>query len=450
MRRFGCAAYVHTKCAKTSPRAVKGFFVGYPQGTKGFRVWLPKEEICTISRNVVFHEEEVFKEASKNSGTLKIQSVLSDVDKGKSIQECTKKKETFSENLVQGPSRSLHDSEASTSVTPESSVSGGAVSVSEDELADQREETEKEDLDHYVLARDRKRRETKLPSKYDDFDVVAYALSAASDIENDEPKSYQEAMRSKERIQWGLANDEEMDSLNKNKTWDIVEKPVKKRVIGCKWVYKKKPGIPGVEDFRFKSRLVAKGYSQVKGIDYNEVFAPLVKHVSIRLILSLVVKEDLHLEQLDVKTAFLNGTLEEEIYMEQPESYEVKGKDMVCLLKKPLYGLKQALRQWNKRFDSFMKQQGFRQSPYDQCVYISGTRVSERIYLLLYVDDMLVVSKTMEVIKDLKARLSSEFEMKDLGAATRILGMDIFRDRKAGTLKLSQGKYLERYSQPSI
>lgn len=122
----------------------------------------------------------------------------------------------------------------------------------------------------------------------------------------------------------------------------------KKRVIGCKWVYKKKPGIPGVEDPRFKSRLVAKGYSQVEGVDYNEVFAPVVKHVSIRLILSLVVKEYLHLMQLDMKTAFLNGTLEEEIYMEQPEGYEVKGKDMVCLLKKSFYGLKQSPRQCNK------------------------------------------------------------------------------------------------------
>ena len=165
------------------------------------------------------------------------------------------------------------------------------MSDSEVESADQEEETE-EDLDHYILARDRKRREIKLPSKYDDFDVEAYALYVANDIETDEPKSYQEAMRSKERDQWGLSSDEEMDSLDRNKTWEIVEIPAKKRVIGCKWVYKKKPGIPGVEDPRFKSKLVAKGYSHVEGIDYNEVFAPVVKHVSIRLILSLVVKED--------------------------------------------------------------------------------------------------------------------------------------------------------------
>lgn len=172
-------------------------------------------------------------------------------------------------------------------------------------------------------------------------------------------------------------------------------------MIGCKWVYKKKRGIPGVEPPRYKGRLVAKGYSQVEDIDYNEVFAPVVKHISIRIVLSLVVNEDLYLEQLDVKTAFLNGTLEEEIFMEQLEGYEAKGKeDMVCLLKKSLYGLKQSPRQWNKRFDGFMKDQGFRQSPYDQCVYVSGEDVKSMIYLLIYVDDMLLVSKSMELFRD--------------------------------------------------
>ena len=138
-----------------------------------------------------------------------------------------------------------------------------------------------------------------MPSKFDDFDVVAYALAAAQDIEIYEPRSYAEAMRTREIKEWNASNVEEMIFLEKNGTWDLVKWP------------EKKLGIPGVEDPRFKSRLVAKGYSQVEGIYYNEVFAPVVKHVSIRLILSLVVNEDLELEQLDVTTAFLNGTLDE-------------------------------------------------------------------------------------------------------------------------------------------
>ena len=131
--------------------------------------------------------------------------------------------------------------------------------------------------------------------------------------------------------------------------------------------------------------------------------------------------------------------------MEQPEGFIVKGKeDWVCLLKKSLYGLKQSPRQWNKRFDEFMKDQKFMQSSYDPCVYIRGKESSDRVYLLIYVDDMLVASKDLKGIQSLKKSLSQEFEMKDLGRASKILGMDIFRDREKGLLKLSQGKYLKQ------
>lgn len=112
--------------------------------------------------------------------------------------------------------------------------------------------------------------------------------------------------------------DDEMMSLDKNKMWFLTDLPKDKKVIGCKWIYKRKSGIPGVEEPRFKSRLVAKGYSQREGVDYQEIFSPVVKHVSIRLMLSIVVDKDLELEHLDVKTAFLHGTIEEDIYMEQP------------------------------------------------------------------------------------------------------------------------------------
>ena len=236
-----------------------------------------------------------------------------------------------------------------------------------------------------------------------------------------------------------------MSSLDKTGTWQTVEKPEKKKIIGCKWVFKFKEGIPGVEEPRFKARLVAQGFSHVEGIDYTEVFAPVVKHVSIRIMLSLVANEDFELEQLDVKTAFLNGELEEEIFMNQPEGFVEKRKERkVCLLKKALYGLKQSPRQWNKKFDEFMKTQDFRRSLYDPCVYIKGSEVSHMIYLLIYVDDMLIASKDLCKIKELKENLKNRFEMKDLGAASRILGMDIIRDRKNGWVKLCQRSYLEQ------
>jgi hypothetical protein len=145
-----------------------------------------------------------------------------------------------------------------------------------------------------------------------------------------------------------------------------------------------------------------------------------------------------------VKTAFLHGELEEEIYMDQPEGFIVPGKEnYVCKLKKYLYGLKQSPRQWYKRFDSFMLSHGFKRSKYDSCVYIKYANGSP-IYLLLYVDDMQVAAKSRKEITALKKMLSSEFDMKDLGAAKKILGMEITRDRKAGLLFLSQHSYIEK------
>ena len=150
--------------------------------------------------------------------------------------------------------------------------------------------------------------------------------------------------------------EEEMQSLKKNKTWKLTQLPKGRKAIGCKWVFAKKEGFPSKEDIRYKARLVAKGYAQKEGIDYNEVFSPVVKHSSIRILLALVVQLNLELAQLDVKTAFLNGDLKEEIYMTQPEGYKVAGnEDWVCKLSKLLYGLKQSPRQWYKRFDKFMK-----------------------------------------------------------------------------------------------
>jgi hypothetical protein len=154
---------------------------------------------------------------------------------------------------------------------------------------------------------------------------------------------------------------------------------------------------------------------------------------------------DLELEQLDVKTAFLHGDLEEHIYMYQPEGFIVQGKeDHVCLLRKSLYGLKQSPRQWYKRFDSFMVNIGYSRSEYDNCVYFRKLSDSCFIYLLLYVDDMLIAAKDKSEIHKLKVQLNGEFEMKDLGAAKKILGMEIHRNREAGKLYLLQKSYVEK------
>ena len=159
-------------------------------------------------------------------------------------------------------------------------------------------------------------------------------------------------MKSKECKEWLRAMREEIESVLKNETWILVKNPLTQKIISCKWIFKKKIEVGQTESVRFKARLVAKGFTQEEGVDFNEVFSHVVKHKSIRILLALVAKYDWVLHQLDVKTAFLHGDLEETIYMRQPEGFEVAGNEgMICLLKKSLYGLKQSSRQWYIKFD---------------------------------------------------------------------------------------------------
>ncbi|GKV27145.1 hypothetical protein SLEP1_g36348 [Rubroshorea leprosula] len=210
---------------------------------------------------------------------------------------------------------------------------------------------------------------------------------------------------------------EEIESLHKNQTWKLVKPPKGQRIVGCKWVFRRKEGILGVETPRFKARLVVKGFTQREGIDFHEVFSPVVKHSSIRVLLAMVTLYDLELEQLDVKTSFLHGELEERIYMSQPEGFIVSGKE---------------------------DHSRFTRSNYDSYFYHKKLGDGSWVYLLLYVDDMLIAAKSMLIIDDLKKQLSGEFEMKDLGAAKKILGMEIHKDHKGGKLFLSQKKYIEK------
>src|SRR4051812_18577006 len=297
-----------------------------------------------------------------------------------------------------------------------------------------------------TIAVDRARRNTAAPKHLvEECDIVHYAFSCAEQVENNhEPSTYTKAVVSGDREKWIFAMQEEMQSHDKNGTWDIVCLPKQKKPVRCKWIFKRKEGLSPNEPPRYKARLVAKGFSQIPGVDYNDVFSPVVKHSSIRTFFGIVAMHNLELEQLDVKTAFLHGELDEEIYMEQPEGFIEPGKEaFVCKLKKSLYGLKQSPRQWYKRFDSFMMLNEFKRSDFDSCVYIKFVDGSP-IYLLLYVDDMLISAKSKKQITALKAQLSSEFDMKDLGAAKKILGMEISRDRDSGLLFLSQQNYIQK------
>ncbi|KAL2240931.1 UNVERIFIED_CONTAM: Retrovirus-related Pol polyprotein from transposon TNT 1-94 [Sesamum indicum] len=258
-------------------------------------------------------------------------------------------------------------------------------------------------LDNYQLARDRNRRQTRIPSKHRDFQT-------SLNTELREPSSVEEVLKSEK---WLNAVKEEMKSLKDNKTWILVHKPKDASIVDCKWLFKIKQENP----IKYMARLVAKGFTQKEGIDYNEIFSLVVKYTTVRIILALTAHYDWELKQMDVKTAFLHDDLDENIYMTQPFGFsDISKPDYVCLLKKSLYGLKQSPRQWNKKFDEFMLSLNFTRSNYDHCLYFKYVD-NTPIFLVLYVDDMLIASPSLQLIHTLQKDLCKAFEMKDLDLA---------------------------------
>lgn len=235
--------------------------------------------------------------------------------------------------------------------------------------------------------------------------------------------------------------EEEIKALGDNCTWELVDRPVNSNVVKCKWVYKLKRGVDGSS--RFKARLVAKGFSQKPGQDYDQTFAPVVKLSSLRVLFGLAAELDLEIVHVDITTTFLNGDLNEVIFMEQPEGFVKEGdENKVCKLKKAIYGLKQAARCWNDKIHSFLVSQQFCRSKYDPCVYI---KKSNECYIVigLHVDDFYCFSNSVEETQKLKLALGNCFKIRDLGAVKECLGMRVTRDRAQGTVKIYQEAYVK-------
>lgn len=257
-----------------------------------------------------------------------------------------------------------------------------------------------------------------------------------------EPSTYQEAISSEEASLWKLAIKEEYDSLIQNGTWVLASLPPGRTTIKNKWIFKIKAAHEGTAE-RYKARLVAKGYTQRFGIDYQETFAPVMKHSALRVIFAIVAALDLEMIQLDIKTAFLYGALNEEIYMEQPEGFIQPGKETeVCRLVKSIYGLKQAPRAWNTKFNEFLLKFGLVRSTADPFVYYRRQE-EEMTIVAIFVDDGLVCSNKKENLTNMLEHLSTIFEMRSF-LAHRFIGLDISRDRSKRQLYISQPQFIAK------
>lgn len=234
-------------------------------------------------------------------------------------------------------------------------------------------------------------------------DRYAYALLSTT-----EPTTHAEAIRRPDVSKWEQAINEEIEAHKKNSTWKIDKRPKGYKPIDCKWIFKIKQ-TPGEEN-RYKARLVARGFTQRVGIDYEETYAPVVRYESIRALLTKAASEDLEIKQFDIKTAFLHGELKENIWIKLPEGPLEENKRIVKL-EKSLYGLKQSPNCWNKRFDEFLRNYELNKSPADNCIY-TGRKNNKKIYLALYVDDGLVMSTLIKVLDKFLEELQNKFEIK--------------------------------------
>ena len=233
-------------------------------------------------------------------------------------------------------------------------------------------------------------------------------------------------MKRSDAAEWYEAASTEMNNHEHHGTWILVKAPKGINLVDGRWVLVRKRNADGSIE-RYKAWWVAKGFKQVHGIDYEEVFAPTYRMATIRLVCALAAHYGLTLYSLDVTAAFLNGNLDEDVYMKQPEGFEVGGPEYVCKLQKAIYGLKQAARQWNLKLHSVLIEMGSKQLESDRSMYVFQ-KGSTHIIIPIFIDDITIACKNQSDIHDLVAQLRKHFELRDIGPTSWLLGIAINQD----------------------
>ncbi|KAE8736044.1 hypothetical protein F3Y22_tig00000218pilonHSYRG00253 [Hibiscus syriacus] len=414
-RVFGCVCYVfvpdHLR-SKFDKKVVRCIFVGYDSQRKGWKCCDPISGRCYTSRNVVFDEASSWwsseKEVLPDSREFgdKLQQNMGEHD----VQLQTSSDESEDPNGDDVEQR-VTQNPWQTGVYQQPNEEGGP------------SETEES------IPQSQLRRSTRIRRPNPKY------ANAAIIEEATEPETFEEASKSSE---WMTAMKEEIDALQQNQTWDIVPKIKDVKPISCKWVYKIKR-CPDGSIKRYKARLVARGFSQQYGLDYDETFSPVAKLTTVRVLLALAANKDWNLWQMDVKNAFLHGELDREIYMTQPMGFQSQDHpEYVCKLRKALYGLKQAPRAWYGKIAEFLTKSGYSVTPADSSLFVKANEGKLAI-VLVYVDDLIITGDDEAEILQTKENLSVRFQMKELGQLKHFLGLEV--DRTHEGIFLCQQKY---------
>ena len=407
------------KVQKLDARSKEGIMIGYSQQSKGYKIWDPESSSLVVSRDVTFDENSV--------DSLEIPLPTSNCSASDVAVPGGEVKEEVEDNIDLEKENPVETNPDHTDITDKSSTS------SNDE--------ETENIFQDAQDAPQLRRSSRVRRQTGEWWKATGLLSQAVPS-HDVPKSFKAATTPENIGFWQPGIDREHECLIKNQTWSLVDYEPGMKILPCKYVFK-------IKETKAKVRLVALGCLQLSGIDYNETFAPVVTIVTIRLIFAIAAALDLEIEQMDVVTAFLNGDLNEDIYMAIPEGLKNSSNaNKVCKLLKSLYGLKQSPRMWYFKMHEFLLGIGFISSPNDPCLYFRHSS-SGIVLIALYVDDLLIAGSSRSEIKFIKDKLSQRFEMKDMGAAKVILGIEILRDRSNRRLFINQSEYtkniLERF-----
>ncbi|KZS13017.1 Uncharacterized protein APZ42_021944 [Daphnia magna] len=416
IRIFGSRAFVRnpTVSSKLEPHSQEGFLVGRCSTQNASRIYIPTTGKIVVSKDVkidetVLHRDHITKDLlpSKEQLQLAESNEEASMDTRETHVPITQKTPKEDEAC---PVAAIEDEIPL--VTDETLREGSNLPTDplihnevtqETELIIDQDAHDATPLAAEVLqvnSIDQPRRSTRIRARQ--IQSVAKQAVLSNDPANQdstlnptEPETYREAINCPEAEFWIEVINEEYNSLIQNNTWTLCQLPCDRKAIEGKWVLKYKPGFKTTSP-RYKARFVIKGFSQINGLDYTETYAPVAKTFSFRMIMSIAAENDLEMIQLDIKTTFLYGTLEEEIYMKHPEGFIIPGKEEeVCRLVKSLYGLKQASRVWNVKFNEFIVAFGLERSKCDPCIYYRYLRPGEPdeeiTFFILYVDDGLIV-----------------------------------------------------------
>lgn len=413
IRVFGSTAMVHVPKAnrtKWQKKSTKMILMGFGESTKGYRVFNPENGSIISSRDVIIIEK----------GNEEINIIIKSDSVGDSTEnEIRIESEINETNLPQTDEEEMSNPDDNDS----------------DYVPDNAQEVQDSVQENQMPLR-RSQREAK-PHIFNDY--VTYLCPVSEIKQENSPNTVVEALSQPDRELWKQAIMQELRSFEDNDAWEIVDIPESGTIVQCKWVFKKK--FDNENKVKYRARLVAKGFAQQPGIDFDETFAPVVRHSTLRLLFALSVKLDLDIIHLDVPTAFLNGLLDEEVYMMPPESFEISN-NKVLKLKKAIYGLRQSSRNWYRRVEDCLLSLDYKKSNLEQCLFMK-IKNNYKTFIALYVDDFFVFSNDENEVNYLNDKLSFEFKVKNLGKVKQCLGMRVNVDKQKGMITLDQEQYVD-------